>query len=74
MGQSQEYLKREFVHYITNTLNLLGANENLINKLREIEEKPFTSEILDEIRRYNYDLLTDLRNRLDRCPTTTVFL
>ena len=49
MSISQEYLKREFIHHISDTLALLGGGEDLVDKVRQVEEKPLTAEIIEEI-------------------------
>lgn len=69
---SQELLKREFVHHLSDTLALLGAGEDLVNKVREVEEKPLTPEIIDEIRRFNSSHLDEVKTRLVLLNTTTV--
>jgi len=49
---SQELLKREFVHHLTDTFALMGAGEDMVNKIRQVEEKPLNAEIVDEIRKF----------------------
>lgn len=53
MGNSQEYLKREFVQLLSDTLALLGAEKRLVEDIKASEENPFSLKIIDKIRRYN---------------------
>ena len=53
MEKSQEFLKREFVHLLSDTLALLGAEKRLIDDIKTTEENPFSLKIIEEIRRYN---------------------
>jgi len=53
MEKSQEFLKREFIHLLSDTLALLGAKEKLVEDIRAIEENPFSRQIIEEIRKYN---------------------
>ena len=53
MEKSQEFLKREFIHSLSDTLALLGAEERLVEDIKTIEEKPFSLKIIDKIRKYN---------------------
>ena len=53
MEKSQEFLKREFIHLLSDTLALLGAKEKLIKDIRAIEEDPFSFKVIEEIRKYN---------------------
>ena len=55
MEKSQEFLKREFIHLLSDTLALLGAEKRLVEDIKTIEEKPFSPRIIDEIRKYNRD-------------------
>jgi hypothetical protein len=55
MEKSQEILKREFIHLLSDTLALLGAERRLVDDIKSIEENPFSLKIIDEIRRYNRD-------------------
>jgi hypothetical protein len=71
MSQSQEYLKREFMHYIGDTIALLGADEEFVRKIKSLEEKPFTSEIIDEIRKFNVEQTDKVKTRLALLNTTT---
>ena len=53
MEKSQEFLKREFIHLLGDTLALLGAEKRLVEDIKAVEENPFSPKIIDEIRRYN---------------------
>ena len=53
MEKSQEFLKREFIHLLSDTLALLGAEKRLVEGIKTIEENPFSPKIIDEIKRYN---------------------
>jgi hypothetical protein len=53
MEKSQEFLKREFIHLLGDTLALLGAEKRLIDDIKAIEEDPFSPKIIEEIRRFN---------------------
>ena len=53
MENSQEFLKREFIHLLSDTLALLGAEKRLVDDIKSVEERPFSDKIIDEIRRYN---------------------
>jgi len=53
MEKSQEFLKREFIQLLSDTLALLGAEKRLVDDIKSIEENPFSPKIIDEIRRYN---------------------
>ena len=55
MEKSQEFLKREFIHLLSDTLAILGAEKRLVEDIKTIEEKPFSPKIIDEIRRYNHE-------------------
>ena len=53
MENSQEFLKREFVHLLSDTLSLLGAEKRLVEDIKSIEENPFSNKVIDRIREYN---------------------
>ncbi|HJS54110.1 MAG TPA: hypothetical protein VJ765_06180 [Chitinophagaceae bacterium] len=53
METSQEYLKREFIHLVSDTLALLGAERRLVEDIRDVEKNPISPAIIDKIRRYN---------------------
>ena len=52
MEKSQEFLKREFIHLLSDTLILLGAEKRLVEDIKA-SENPFSLKIIEEIRRYN---------------------
>jgi hypothetical protein len=53
MEKSQEFLKKEFVHLLSDTLALLGAEKRLVEDIKSIEENPFSNKVIDRIREYN---------------------
>jgi hypothetical protein len=53
MEKSQEFLKREFIHLLSDTLALLGAKKQLVEDIKDIEKNPFSLKIIEEIRKYN---------------------
>jgi hypothetical protein len=53
MEKSQEFLKKEFIHLLSDTLALLGAEKRLIDEIKAIEQNPFSLKIIEDIRRYN---------------------
>jgi hypothetical protein len=53
MEKSQEFLKKEFVHLLSDTLALLGAEKRLVEDIKSIEEIPFSNKVIDRIREYN---------------------
>ena len=53
MEKSQEFLKKEFIHLLSDTLALLGAERRLVEDIKAVEENPFSLKIIDEIRKYN---------------------
>ena len=55
MEKSQEFLKREFIHLLSDTLAMLGAEKRLVEDIKAVEENPFSPKIIDEIRRYNHE-------------------
>lgn len=72
MAESQEYLKREFVHHISSALALLGAPEDFVKKIREVEELPLTSHVIDEIRNFNVQEIDKVKMRLDLIYKTEI--
>ncbi len=52
MEKSQEFLKREFIHLLSDTLALLGAEKRLIEEIKA-SENPFSLKVIEKIRRYN---------------------
>jgi len=69
---SQEYLKREFVHHLVNVFALMGASPEFIEIIKQVEEKPFTSQGIEDIKRYACEQHESLKDRISRCYTTTV--
>jgi hypothetical protein len=67
MERSQEYLKREFIHYISDTIALLGGSSEIVQKIRECEEKPLTASLVDEIRKFNCLQIDNVKTRLFLC-------
>ena len=53
MEKSQEFLKREFIHLLSDTLALLGAEKRLVEDIKAFEENPFSLKIIEEIKKYN---------------------
>jgi len=72
MAQSQEYLKREFIHHISSALALLGASEEFVKKIREVEELPLTSQIIEEIKNFNVQEIDKVKTRLDLIYTSEI--
>ena len=67
MEKSQEFLKREFVHLLSDTLALLGAEKRLVEDIKSIEENPFSNKVIDRIREYN-------RNQKDKAKDSVALL
>ena len=55
MEKSPEFLKREFIQLLGDTLDLLGAEKRLVEEIKASEENPFSIKIIEKIRRYNRD-------------------
>lgn len=53
MEKSQEFLRREFIKLVSDTLALLGAEKRLIDDIKASKDTPFSPKIIDEIKRYN---------------------
>jgi len=53
MEKSQEFLKREFIKLVSDTLALLGAERRLVEDIKASKDNPFSARIIDEIKRYN---------------------
>ena len=53
MEKSQEFLKREFIHLLSDTLALLGAEKRIVEDVKAVEKNPISLKIIEEIRRYN---------------------
>ena len=70
MEKSQEFLKREFIHLLSDTLALLGAKEKLVEDIRAIEENPFSFKVIEEIRRYNREQKNKINDEAALLNTT----
>ena len=70
MDKSQEFLKREFIHLLSDTLALLGAKEKLVEDIRAIEENPFSFKVIEEIRRYNREQKNKINDEAALLNTT----
>ena len=53
MENSQEFLKREFIKLVTETLVLLGAEKRLIENIKASENSPFSPKVIDDLKKYN---------------------
>lgn len=67
MNNSEEYLKREFVHLLSDTLALLGAEKRLVDDIKAMKETPLTLSMIDRIRSYN-------REQSDKMKATAALL
>lgn len=72
MSQSQEYLKREFMHHLVNVVALLGGTPEFIDTIKQVEEKPFTSQSIEALKRYACEQHEGLKDRINRCYTTII--
>lgn len=70
MENTQELLKREFIHLLSDTLALLGAEKRLVEDIKSIEENPFSHKIIDKIRRYNCEQENKVRDSIALLNTT----
>jgi hypothetical protein len=70
MEKSQEFLKREFIHLLSDTLALLGAKEKLVEDIRAIEKNPFSFKVIEEIRRYNREQKNKINDEAALLNTT----
>ena len=70
MEKSQEFLKKEFIRLLSDTLSLLGAEKRLVEDLKASEENPFSLKIIEEIRRYNRDQKNKARDAAALLNTT----
>ena len=70
MEKSQEFLKREFIHLLSDTLALLGAKEKLVKDIRAIEENPFSFKVIEEIRKYNREQKNKINDEAALLNTT----
>lgn len=69
---SQEFLKREFIYHVSDTLVILGAGEEMVNALRDVQEKPLTKDIIKLIKNFNNDRWEELKKRFDLLNKITV--
>lgn len=53
MRNSEEFLKREFINLLSDTLALLGAEKRLVEDIKAMKESPISPSILAKIRKYN---------------------
>jgi hypothetical protein len=67
MKKTQEFLKREFIHSLSDTLALLGVEKRLVEDIKTVEEEPFSLKIIDNIRKYN-------REQKDKAKNTAALL
>lgn len=72
MSNSQEYLKREFLHHLSDTLLLLGASSKLVKSVRELSELKFTSDIVDELRKFNISQIEKIKDIISGLNKTTI--
>ena len=70
MEKSQEFLKREFIDSLSDTLALLGAEKGLIEHIKAMEGNPFSLKIIDEIRKYNRKQKDKARHAIALLNTT----
>ena len=70
MENSQEYLKREFIHLVSETLALLGAERRLVEDIKDAEKNPISPTIIDKIRRYNREQSNKANTRVALLNTT----
>lgn len=74
MEKSQEFLKREFIKLVSDTLALLGAEKRLIEDIKTIEDNPFSPKVIDEIRRYNRERENKVKDSIALLNTTFSYL
>ena len=67
MKKSEEFLRREFIKLVSDTLALLGAEKRLVEDIKAAEDNPFSPKIIDEIRQYN-------REQQDKAKHTVALL
>ena len=70
MEKTQEFLKREFIHLVSDTLALLGAEKRLVDDIKTIEENPFSYKIIEEIKQYNREQKDKSKNAVALLNTT----
>lgn len=69
---SQELLKREFMHALVNVFACLGATPEFIDVIKQVEEKPFTSQSIIQVNNYAMEVWEGLKDRLNRVYTYSV--
>lgn len=74
MEKSQEFLKREFIKLVSDTLALLGAEKRLIEDIKATEDNPFSPKIIEEIRRYNQEQENKAKHSIALLNTTFSYL
>ena len=74
MEKSQEFLKREFIKLVSDTLALLGAEKRLIEDIKATEDNPFSPKIIEEIRRYNHEQENKAKHSIALLNTTFSYL
>lgn len=72
MSKSQELLKREIMHFLGDTLALLGAEESFVRIFKRYEELPLTEELIDQIKRFNCEHIDKVKTRLALLNTITI--
>ena len=72
MNPSQEFLKRELIHYLSDSVSLLGGSKEFVLRLREFSEKPLTSEIIEEIKNFNTTQIDLVKTRLYLLNTISI--
>jgi hexokinase len=70
MEKSQEFLKREFIQLLSDTLALLGAEKRLIEEIKASEENPFSLKMIEKIRKYNREQKDKTRDAAALLNTT----
>ena len=70
MESSQEFLKREFIKLVSDTLALLGAEKRLVEYIKATEDNPFSPKIIDEIRKYNHEQENKAKHTIALLNTT----
>lgn len=69
---SQELLKREMMHALSNVLAVLGAKSEFVINFKIMEELPITEEFVKAINDYAYDEWEKVKTRLWLCHTQSV--
>lgn len=70
MDTSQEFLRREFIHLLSDTLTLLGAEKRLVEDIKATEETPLSHAVIDKIRKYNREQSIKARDAAALLNTT----